>query len=188
MTLLLLLGHLTFSWIGSNFRNLENFWPYKGILKKIWFFLKFPIFLKVSEMFEYLTKLFFTNFYPNCFLTIFTKVLFTAASSCKTKFYLFKWIKTPQSKIATFWVLKYSASPLLSAKNWFEFFNSRWLPWLRDWPTPRHCLPQVHPRTTSCTKLFRHSFVHHSYKSKDHKTAMRNKAHFSEPKIQKKAY
>ena len=31
----------------------------------------------------------FWNFLPNCFLNFFTQFLFTAASSCKTKFYLF---------------------------------------------------------------------------------------------------
>ena len=43
-----------------------------------------------------LTKLFLNQFYqfisnhflPNCFFIIFTQFLFTAASSCKTKFYL----------------------------------------------------------------------------------------------------
>ena len=46
----------------------------------------FEIFLKFSKKFN---QIVFNHFCPNCFLTIFTKLLFTAASSCKTKFYLY---------------------------------------------------------------------------------------------------
>ena len=61
----------------KNCQNCQNFWKISKNFKILVHFENFDNFWN------------FWNFLPNCFLNIFTQFLFTAASSCKTKFYLF---------------------------------------------------------------------------------------------------